>query len=173
MLEPLILPAGYGFRRPSLEEIRDRPDALDLCVIWEQPRRRGPRRYVLGVDVADGIGSDRSVIEVLRVGTIDEPAEQVAEYCTDTIEPGPFAYIVQALGQHYRDEDGVEAKVAVERTHHGLSTIDTLHLHLQYSNLYVWEYYDVKNPEQRFSQSLGGVPPRVHAPSWWTSSERP
>ncbi len=154
-MDPLLLPKGWGMRRPALSEMRDRSDLLDLFTIWEGPRRRGPRRYVIGVDTSDGLGLDRSAIEVLRVGTLEEPAEQVAEYVTSSVEPGPLAYIVQAIGQWYRDEDDVEAKVAIERTHHGLSTIDTLHLHLGYQNQYVWEYYDVKDPERRFSQSLG------------------
>jgi hypothetical protein len=156
-MDPLLLRPGYGFRTPSKEELIDRATALGLFVVFEQPRKRGPRRYVVAVDVADGlgIGGDRSVIQVIRVQTLDEPAEQVAEFASDEIEPGPLAYIVQAVGQYYTDEDGQEALVVVERTHHGLSTIDTLHLHLGYTNQYVWEYYNAKDPTQRFSQSLG------------------
>lgn len=158
-IEPVLLPRGYGFRALAPAELRERPhgkDAfLDLCLIWEAPRRRGGHRYVIGVDVADGLGMDNSCIQVLRTGTLDEPAEQVAEYASSTIEPGPLAYTIQALGQYYRDADGVEAKVAVERTHHGLSTIDMLSLHLGYPNLYVWEYFDAVDPEKRFSTVYG------------------
>lgn len=156
-MDPLILSPGYGFRTPSREEILDRASALGFLAVFEHPRRRGARRYVIGVDVADGlgIGGDRSAIQVLRVQTLDDPAEQVAEFAADDIEPGPLAYVVQAMGQYYRDEDGTDALVAVERTHHGLSTIDTLHLHLGYTRQYVWEYYNAKDPTQRFSQSLG------------------
>lgn len=167
MLEtPLILPAGWSFRRPSLQELRDRGNILDLFTIWEPPRRHGPRRYVVGVDTSDALdGGDLSAVEVLRVGTLQEPAEQVAQFITNSIQPGPLAYVVAAIGQYYRDEDGVEAKVAVERTHHGLSTIDTLHLHLGYTNQYTWEYYDVKDPTLRFSTVLGwSTTPRSRPP---------
>jgi len=155
-VDPVLLAPGYGFRVPTVAELRDRSSVLDLCALFERPRRRGPRRYVIGVDVADGMGGgDRSAIEVVRVPTIEEPAEQVAEYLTDLVEPGPLAYIVQALGEYYTDEDGHEAKVAIERTHHGLSTIDTLHNHLGYTNQYIWEYFDAADPSTRFSTVFG------------------
>lgn len=154
--EPTLLDGGYGFRRPSPGEVTARGSTLDLLVVWERPRVRGDRRYVLGVDVADGLGGgDRSVIEVVRLGSLHEPAEQVAEYVTDTTAPAALAYTIAAIGQYYRDEDGVEAKVAVEYTHHGLSTIDTLQLHLGYQNQYRWEYYDAADPARRFSTVLG------------------
>lgn len=153
--EPVFLPKGYGFRAVSPAELLERNSLLDTCLIFEAPRRRGQYQYVIGADIGDGLGQDRTAIEVLRRGTIDEPAEQVAEYCSDTVAPAAVAYILQALGQYYRDSDGVEAKIAVEYTHHGLSTIDTLHLHLQYPNQYVWEYFDAIEPEQRFGTMYG------------------
>jgi len=153
--EPLLLSAGYGFRRPTGDELRARGSILDTLAIWEHPRRRGPRRYVLGVDVADGLGGDASCIQVVRVGTIDEPEEQVAEYASDQVEPSALAYIIQAIGQYYTDEDRIEALVAIERTHHGLSTIDTLHLHLGYTRQYLWEYFDAADPSTRYANTFG------------------
>src|SRR5262245_6285294 len=112
MPDPLLLPAGWGMRRPGMAELQDRASLLDLFTVWEPPRRHGPRRYVIGVDTSDALGGgDRSAIEVLRVGTLQEPAEQVAEFITESIQPGHLAYVVCAIGQWYRDEDGVEAKV--------------------------------------------------------------
>lgn len=163
-MDPLLLRPGYGFRTPSTDELADRGNILGLFVIFEQPRKRGPRRYVVAVDVADGISEDASCVQVIRVQTLEEPAEQVAEYASNEIEPGPLAYIVQAIGQYYADEDGREALVVVERTHHGLSTIDTLHLHLGYTHQYIWEYYNAADPTQRFSQSLGWSTTQVTRP---------
>ncbi len=128
----LLLPKGYGFRRMPLVELRERTNLFDTLLIWEGPRRHGPRRYVIAVDVSDGLGQDRSVIEVARMGTIEEPAEQVAQYVSDQIAPMALAYVIQAIGQYYVDEDGVEALVAIECNNHGLSTQDTLQLHLGY-----------------------------------------
>lgn len=158
-MEPVLLPKGYGFRGLSPQEFRERgvgiQALMDLCLIWEPPRRRGDHRYVMGVDIGDGMGGDRSCIQVLRIQTLDEPAEQVAEYLSDTVAPAAMAYVVQALGQYYHDRDGVEAKAAIEYTHHGLSTIDTLHLHLQYQNLYRWEYFDAADATARWATVYG------------------
>lgn len=153
--EPVLFPSGYGFRRPSAAELRDRNSLLDLCAIWEAPRRHGARRYLIGVDVADGMGGDLSAIQVIRAQTLDEPAEQVAEYASNQIAPAALAYVIQAIGQYYTDADHVEAKVAVEQTHHGLSTIDTLHLHLGYQHFYRWEYFDAADPSRRYANSIG------------------
>jgi hypothetical protein len=155
MPEPLLLPSGYGFRPLRPGELTRRGSILDTCAIWEAPRTRGPRRYVIAADVSDGLEQDASVVEVLRVGTIDEPTEQVAEYVSNQIIPAALAYIIQALGTYYRDEDGVEAQAAIEVNAHGLTTQDTLQLHLGYGHFYTWEYYDAADPGERYSRKIG------------------
>lgn len=154
-MDPLILPSGYGFRQLRPGELTERGSILDLCSIWEAPRTRGRRRYVMGADVSDGLGADRSVIEVIREATIEEPAEQVAEYASDAILPAGLAYILQALGEYYRDEDGVEAMAAIETNSHGLTTQDTLQLHLGYGHFYTWEYLDAADASRRYSTKIG------------------
>ncbi len=171
--DPLTLPKGYGFRPLRPGELTQRGSLLSLLSIWEAPRRRGPRRYIIGVDVADGLGQDRSVVEVIRAGTLHEPAEQVAEYVADDISPMQLAYVIQAVGEYYRDEDNVEAKVAIERNNHGLSTQDTLHLHLGYGHFYIWEYFDARDPSKRYATTSAGRPPRARDPFCWTSCIRP
>jgi hypothetical protein len=153
--EPLILPKGYGFRSLTGRELREKGTLKDCLLLFEPPRRRGRYSYVIGADVSDGLGRDGSCAQVIRVGTLDEPEEQVAEYLSADVAPGAFAYTLQALGQYYRDHDGVEAKIAVEYTHHGLSTIDTLHLHLGYTNQYRWEYFDAADASSRFGTMYG------------------
>lgn len=157
MADSFTLPAGYGFRRLTLEELQVRQDLLGTLQIWEHPRRRGPRRYILGVDVSDGIGEDRSVIAVHRVGTIEEPEEQVALYVSDNIPPQRLAFVVDAIGRLYADEDHYEALAAIECNNHGLSTQDTLSLHLGYGHFYRWEYLDAADPKSRFSTKAGWV----------------
>ena len=155
---PLLLPKGFGFRVPSVEELRQRGPGhvFDLLTVWEPPRRSGPRRYVIGVDVSNGMGLDRHAAEVLRVGTIEEPAEQVAEFISDTISPTDLAFILQAIGMWYADADGVEALMAIESNlGPGMSTQDMLQLHLGYANFYRWEYYDAADPSSRFSTRIG------------------
>lgn len=158
MAEPqsqLLLPPGYGFSAVSTQELREAGSLFDMLQVWEPPRKRGARRYVIAVDVSDGLGKDRSVIEVARMGTLEEPAEQVAEFVTDSVAPGQLASIVFAVGNWYVDADGVPAVVAIECNNHGLSVQDTMQLHLGYQSWYVWEYYDAADPSRRYSNKIG------------------
>lgn len=161
-LVPVLLPDGYGFRALGTRELRARKDSmgerglLDLLQIWEPPRRRGPRRYVLGVDVSEGVGLDRSVIDVIRCPTLFEPAEQVAQFITDSRTPVQLAYCCDALGRWYTDEDHVEAMAAIEvNIGPGGSTQDTLQLHLGYGHFFIWEYIDAADPSRRRSNRIG------------------
>lgn len=150
------LPPGYGFHRLTSKELEERsgPTGLfNLLQIWERPRRG--HRYVIGVDVGDGLGQDRSVADVFRMGTLDEGEEQVAQFISDSIPPRQFAYIVEALGRLYTWPDGREAMAAIECNNHGLSVQDTLLLHLGYRHFYVWEVFDQADPRKRFTTKLG------------------
>ena len=156
-MDAFSLPAGYGFARLGLEQLRLRRDLLDTLAIYEAPRTRGPRRYVVSADVSDGIGQDRSAVPVHRLGTIEEPEEQVALYVTDSCSPQALAFIIDAIGRLYTDEDHYEALVAIECNNHGLSTQDTLQLHLGYQHLYRWEFLDALDPKSRYSTKAGWV----------------
>ena len=152
------VPAGYGFRRLTPADLSALPSLkASVLAIWEYPRARGRRRYVLSVDVGDGLGQDYSVIDVIRQPTIEEPAEQVAQYVSNAVDVTQLAFICDAIGRFYPDEDGIEALVAIETNNHGLSTQDTLQLHLGYSHFYVWEYADSASPDRRYSTKIGWV----------------
>lgn len=157
MADAFTLPAGYGFSRLNLEQLRFREDLLGVLQLYEHPRKRGPRRYLLGADVADGLGQDRSALAVHRMGTLEEPEEQVALYVTDGVTPVQFAFIIDAVGRLYADEDGFEAMAVIECNNHGLSTQDTLQLHLGYGHFYRWEYLDAADPQRRYSTKVGWV----------------
>lgn len=151
----LVLPPGYGMRRLGLSELRERDDLMHLLHVYEPPRLRGERRYLIGVDAAGGLGQDRSVVEVVRDGTLHEPAEQVAEFVSDQVSPTELAYVIYAVGQWYQDDNKVPALVAIELTDHGLSTQSTLQLHLGYPYLYRWEYMNAADPSKRWSTVAG------------------
>ncbi len=70
--------------------------------------------YGMGVDVAAGVGRDRSVIEVVDLIR----NEQVAEWCADNIAPDYLAVKISELGQHFN-----KAFVTVESNNHGLTTL--------------------------------------------------
>jgi hypothetical protein len=152
------VPPGYGFRRLTATELQGLPSLRhSVLAIWEYPRVRGRRRYVMSVDVSDGLGLDYSVVDVVRLPTIEEPAEQVAQYVSNVVDPKQLAFVCDAIGRLYPDEDGIEALAAIETNNHGLSTQDTLQLHLGYGNFYVWEYADAASPDRRYSTKIGWV----------------
>jgi hypothetical protein len=150
------VPPGYGFRRVWNKELKELPNLRDtVLTIWEYPRHRGPRRYVISADIGDGLGKDYSVADVVRQPTIEEPAEQVAQFVSNRLTPTQFAFVMDAIGRYYSDEDGIEACATIECNNHGLSTQDTLQLHLGYTHFYVWEYADAASPEKRYSTRIG------------------
>lgn len=150
------IPPGYGFQRVWGKELKDLPNLRQsVLAIWEYPRARGPRRYIMSVDVGDGLGGDYSIIDVGRLPTIEEPAEQVAQFVSNRLTPTQLAFVCDAIGRLYVDEDGIEACAAIECNNHGLSVQDTLQLHLGYTHFYVWEYADSASPERRYSTRIG------------------
>lgn len=156
--ETMPVPPGYGFRRLDAAALAAMPNLRQgVLAIWEYPRLRGQRRYILGVDVSDGLGQDYSVIDVIRQPTIEEPGEQVAQYVTNRLDPKALAFVCDAVGRYYADPDGIEALAAIETNNHGLATQDTLQLHLGYSHFYVWEYADAASVERRYSTRIGWV----------------
>lgn len=130
---------------------------ITRCWIWEPPRSRGQRKYVMGVDVGDGLGGDFSVIDVVRCPTVEEPAEEVAQFISNRVSTQALAYAVRALGRWYLDESQFEAQAVVECNNHGLAVQDTLQLHLGYGHFYRWEYYDAADPAKRYSTKIGWV----------------
>jgi hypothetical protein len=155
LMPDLQIPAGYGFHKLHPTELAEQPSMDGLLQIWEHPRTRGERRYVVSVDVADGIGLDRSVIDVTRVGTVEEPEEQVAQYLSRYIIPYDLAFVIFSIGNLYTDHDHYQARVAIETNNHGSSTQENLQLHLGYSHFFRWEYIDSADARKRFSNKIG------------------
>ncbi len=149
----LVVPQGYGFLRVGLKVFPD--DLYDRLIVWELPRKDS--RYVVSVDVGDGIGRDRSVVDVTRMGTIKEPDEQVAQFVSAYVDPVGLAPIVDAVGRLYAGADGTEALCAIEINNHGLVTQSELQLHHGYSNLYQWRVWDAFDPEDARRKSAGWV----------------
>ena len=150
------VPPGFGFRRLGGDELSALPSLRhSVLSIWEYPRIRGARAYVLGVDVGDGLGQDYSTISVIRVPTIEEPAEEVAQYISNKIRPSQLAFVCDAIGRFYHDSDGIEALAAIELNNHGVTVQDLLQLHLGYTSFYVWEVVDAADPSARYTKRIG------------------
>lgn len=110
-------------------------------LIWEPPSSEDD--YAIGVDVAGGVGSDRSVVQVIRRGDLKRPDEQVAEFASNYHDPVEFADIVAAIGRIYTSKDGDEAFCTMEvNGGYGDTCINELRGRLDYTNLFVWKVYD-------------------------------
>jgi hypothetical protein len=152
------VPPGYGFQRLTPDELTNLPSLRSsVLAIWEYPRPRGKRRYVMAVDVSEGLGLDYSVVDIIRLPTIEEPAEQVAQYVSNVVDTKELAFVCDAIGHLYPDEDNIEALAAIETNNVGLATQDSLQLHLGYTAFYVWEYADSASPDRRYSTKIGWV----------------
>lgn len=152
------IPAGFGFHRLTVKELAERGGdkaLFNTLQIWQLPRRG--HRYILGVDVGDGLGLDRSVVDVFRMGTMEECEEQVAQFISDTVAPRALAGVIDAIGHLYVWPDGREALAAIECNNHGLSCQDTLQLHLGYRHFYIWEVLDQADPQKRWTTRMGWV----------------
>jgi hypothetical protein len=121
--------------------------------MFERPRE--DQLYVLSADIGDGIGRDRSCIDITRVGTLRETEEQVAQFLSAEIDPIEFAHYIDVVGRLYKGSDGQGALAAVECNNHGLATQSELQRHLGYDNLFIWQYEDAADPKRRFSTRVG------------------
>ena len=95
--------------------------------IWQEPQ--DGHEYIMGVDVAEGVGEDgdNSAFHIFDVTSL----EQVAEFCSNTVPPNVFAMIIARTGIYYNN-----ALVAVENAGPGLAILDKLQHNLYYENLY-------------------------------------
>lgn len=165
---PLHIIPGYGlepysrsvwekdWREQNLEQL------MGKALVWKMPSRA--YSYVISADVGEGIGKDRSVAQVTRLGTVEEPEEQVCEYVSDSIDPIDFAGVIDALGRFYKDSSGTSALCAVEVNNHGLATQRELSRHLGYDNFYIWQVEDSADPSKRFTNRVGFYTNRATRP---------
>ncbi len=91
--------------------------------VWTQPQ--DGKGYVIGADVAEGVGGDYSVATVMD----KESHETVARWRGDS-EPADFGEILEQLARWYN-----RALIGVEVNNHGLATVQRLR-DMQYDNLY-------------------------------------
>lgn len=99
---------------------------LGAAQIWAEPVR--DVAYVIGADIAEGIGGDASSAHVLEHRT----GVTVATFWSDSLEPGDFGLAMAVLGWRYNT-----ALLAPERNNHGHSTIRAIVTEARYQRVYV------------------------------------
>jgi hypothetical protein len=111
MFERLQEPVGVlplEFVRPATNE----KIQLGSFHMFEPTQR--DLQYVIGADVAEGVGRDASAASVRE----RRSGRKVAAYCSNSIEPGDFGLALATLGRIYN-----EALVGPERNNHGHATL--------------------------------------------------
>lgn len=138
----------------------------DKIYIWEWPERG--EIYALGVDTAEGVGKDNSVIEGLRKGSSWRPAAQVCEFASGKLNAIDLVPYVQALAALYSVSDYSknpevddasstflrQCRLAIECKGMGDQTQNKLHLN-GWSNFHPWLRTDKREIDQSNYRTIG------------------
>ena len=96
-------------------------------LLWEEPKP--DHLYAVGVDVAEGLGENASVMQVMDITDLTN-IKQVAVYHNNTISPYNFTSKLFEMLQHWGNPP-----VAIERNNCGAQIVDNIYNQLGYSNL--------------------------------------
>jgi hypothetical protein len=119
--------------------------------------------YGFGVDTGDGIGQDRSVIEVLCKGTLTHTDQQCAEFASDYINANDLAPILHCIGLFYQNGSNRQPKIAIETGLNGEVTQLELRK-LGWGNFHQWIRYDRKKISNKDASRIGFVTNRWSRP---------
>jgi hypothetical protein len=133
--------------------LEDDSSSIDKIYLWEDPMRGF--EYGLGIDTSDGIGKDRTVIEIIRKGSIYGPTKQVGEFASskmNALDSVPFAL---ALGTYFSlpDQDGnlIQPRMAIECRGHGDQAQNMLRM-LGWRNFHPWVDRQIDNKQLKLNQ---------------------
>ena len=112
--------------------------------LWEKPNDE--KIYVAGVDVAEGVGKDATVVQILDI-TDPKRIKQVAVYHNNKITPTEFTSKLREILQHWGDPLAM-----IERNNCGGQVVDNLKKDFNYENIVNWGVDRVAN---RTSSKLG------------------
>jgi hypothetical protein len=96
-------------------------------LLWREPDKE--RLYVVGVDVAEGVGEAASVVQVLDITDLRN-IEQVAIYHNRNISPYNFTTKLHEILQHWGNPPAL-----IERNNCGAQVVDQLKNNLRYENI--------------------------------------
>lgn len=123
---------------------------------WEEPHPDD--EYAIGVDTSEGVGQDRSVIEVVRIARGGGEAAQVAELASprlNSLDLWPFALAVAQFYSHRRpDGSWVRPQFVIETRWNG----ENVQLELQkrgWPNFYTWTRYDRRTIAEGMTRNVG------------------
>ena len=117
-------------------------DGLDKLYVYHWP---DPEKvYAVGIDMGDGIGQDRTVIEVMRKITFRDPAAQCCEFASpyiNSLDAWPMALALGTLYSVYRDDEIVQPRMVIEVRGNGDNTQQQLRLR-GWTKFHLWSKLD-------------------------------
>ena len=117
-------------------------DSTGKLMVFEWPKYG--EEYGFGVDTADGVGQDRTVLEGLCKGTVDHNDIQVCEFASEYVNAKDFTSIVHCVALFYQQANTRQPKVAIEVNYNG--EITQLEMRkLGWTNFHLWVRYDRKD----------------------------
>lgn len=135
-------------------------DFNNKLFVWEFPE--DGYDYGIGVDTSDGVGLDRTVIQILRKGDESRNDAQCAEFASAYINAydlPPLVYAVSHIYSQKLTEDQRQAKVVIECNRNGEATQLELRK-MGWQHFHQWERYDNRRLRLSRSNKLG----------WYTNS---
>lgn len=140
--------SGAALRAAREQHVRDpiRREWNGALRIYAEPDPA--KRYLIGVDPAEGVDDDRSAFTVLEY----ETWAQVAAFSSRVCPPEELAATAAAIGRRYRNARTGEAVIVPERNSAGHTTVTELK-RLRYPLSRVW--HDTKMVEGKRSTTLG------------------
>lgn len=109
--------------------------------VWEEPKE--DHDYVIGADVAEGIGGDYSVATI-----VDRDSQRTVARWRGDVQPADFGEVLEQLGRWYN-----RALIGVEINNHGLTTVQRL-VDIGYDRLYRKES-GIDERYQEYTSKLG------------------
>ena len=130
-------------------------DPMGKLLVWEMPE--DDQLYGNGIDTGDGVGLDRTTMEVIRKGTIEMNEAQVAEFHSPYIgasEFWPLALAVSTLYSTHIEDQMTQCKVVIDCLKNG----ETVQLEMQkrgWWNFHQWLRYDKKRIRMKDAHRMG------------------
>jgi hypothetical protein len=130
-------------------------DWTNKLFVWEMPEEG--EVYGLGIDTGDGVGQDRSVINVLRKGNLMRNDRLVASWASPYVNSYDLWPIAMAIGTFYsvkRDDHLLQPKAVIETNKNG----EAVQLELKkrgWTRFHIWQRYDRKKLSEAHSQIIG------------------